>query len=400
MRIHHVGVAVASIDEVLDDYVALGFTVGARVLDEGRRVDIAFVRNGDYVIELVAPAAPDSPVDGLLKKVGPSPYHLCYVVDDIASAVALRTSGYVRVTAPSPAPAIGYASVAFLHHRRVGLIELVELTTRLRATWSELPRGTHDPRRDPHRRRSGRDVTQDHRSGADGRAVADGDAAEDHASLADEDAVPDADGAHRCDVRPVALGRVVGARDEGALADEGPRADLDPVEGVDVDEVSEDRAVADHDRAAVALAREPHLAADLDVGPHEDAVGATQDAGVHQHRALAEGREGAPVEGLRHRVGDVPAHGRPRLGDPLGQVHASLLQSSDGGESTHGGQPPGWSHAPASTATRWSKVCSARVRRRPACRMRSAQSTSCAARRHSSTSSSSVSQVSSSVPGS
>ncbi len=129
MRIHHVGVAVGSIDEVLDDYVALGYTVGARVLDEGRRVDIAFVRNGDYVIELVAPAAADSPVDGLLKKVGPSPYHLCYVVDDIAAAVReLRASGYVRVTAPSPAPAIGYAAVAFLHHRRVGLVELVELT--------------------------------------------------------------------------------------------------------------------------------------------------------------------------------------------------------------------------------------------------------------------------------
>ena len=129
MKIHHVGVAVAAIDEVLDDYVALGYAVGTRVVDDARRVDIAFVRNGDYVIELVAPAAADSPVDGLLKKVGPSPYHLCYVVDDMTAAVKhLRRSGYVRVTAPSPAPAIGYASVAFLHHRRVGLIELVELT--------------------------------------------------------------------------------------------------------------------------------------------------------------------------------------------------------------------------------------------------------------------------------
>lgn len=128
MRIHHVGVAVRSIDEVLDDYVALGYSVGTRALDEARRVDIAFVRNGDYVIELVAPAAPESPVDGLLTKLGPSPYHLCYVVDDMSVALReLRASGYVRVTAPSPAPAIGYASVAFLHHRRVGLIELVEL---------------------------------------------------------------------------------------------------------------------------------------------------------------------------------------------------------------------------------------------------------------------------------
>jgi methylmalonyl-CoA/ethylmalonyl-CoA epimerase len=128
MRVHHVGVAVASIDEVLDDYVALGYTLGSRVLDEGRKVDIAFVRNGDYVVELVAPASSGSPVDGLLKKVGPSPYHLCYVVEDIAAAVReLRSAGYVKVTAPSPAPAIGYAAVAFLHHRRVGLVELVEL---------------------------------------------------------------------------------------------------------------------------------------------------------------------------------------------------------------------------------------------------------------------------------
>ena len=128
MKIHHVGVAVHSIDEVLPDYIALGYAVSHRVVDEARRVDIAFVRNGDYVIELVAPAASESPVDGLLEKVGPSPYHLCYIVDDITSAMReLRGAGYVRVTAPSPAPAIGYAAVAFLHHRRVGLVELVEL---------------------------------------------------------------------------------------------------------------------------------------------------------------------------------------------------------------------------------------------------------------------------------
>lgn len=121
--------AVLSIDEVLDDYVTLGYVLGSRTVDDSRRVEIAFVRNGDYVLELVAPAAPESPVDGLLKKVGPSPYHVCYVVEDIASATReLRAAGYVRVTAASPAPAIGYAAVAFLHHKRVGLIELVELT--------------------------------------------------------------------------------------------------------------------------------------------------------------------------------------------------------------------------------------------------------------------------------
>ena len=62
-----------------------------------------------------------------LEKVGVSPYHCCYEVDNIEDAVSeLRIQKYILVSKPVEAVAFCGSRVCFLFNKNVGLIELVE----------------------------------------------------------------------------------------------------------------------------------------------------------------------------------------------------------------------------------------------------------------------------------
>lgn len=128
MRLHHVGYAVRDLDAAEAAFAKLGHQISARTDDTVRQVRISWAVLDGIRVELVAPLSPGSPVDGVLDKLGPTPYHLCYQVPEIAEALsALRADGYLPLSAPAPAPAIGGALVVFLYSRVLGLIELVEI---------------------------------------------------------------------------------------------------------------------------------------------------------------------------------------------------------------------------------------------------------------------------------
>lgn len=56
-----------------------------------------------------------------------TPYHICYLVDNIDSTVnELRKKKYILVSNPEKAIAIQNSRVCFLFNKNVGLIELVE----------------------------------------------------------------------------------------------------------------------------------------------------------------------------------------------------------------------------------------------------------------------------------
>ncbi|MDQ8021453.1 MAG: VOC family protein [Moraxellaceae bacterium] len=128
MKVHHVGYAVADIDIALSDFLDLGFSpVGERCLDEHRHIHIQFMRNDDYVIELVAPANERSPVGNLLKKVGNTPYHFCYETPDLVASIdRLKGRGFIVLAEPAEAPAIEIRRVAFLFKTGTGIVELLE----------------------------------------------------------------------------------------------------------------------------------------------------------------------------------------------------------------------------------------------------------------------------------
>jgi len=128
MKIHHLGYLVQNIDESLIEFERLGFEkISDKVIDAERMVLIQFIKSDNYVIELIEPESSDSPVAALLKKNGEMPYHICYLVDDIAQEVDnLLNSGYILIEKPGAAVAMENKKVAFLYKKGVGIIELVE----------------------------------------------------------------------------------------------------------------------------------------------------------------------------------------------------------------------------------------------------------------------------------
>ena len=130
MKLHHIGYATDDILSSAEAFKIFGFFPTSSIsCDEERGVDIQFLSNEQgFLIELVAPNTPSSPVSRRLKKERTShPYHLCFESQDIASDIRnFAGGGYVQVTPLSAACAIENRRVVFLLNREMGLVELVE----------------------------------------------------------------------------------------------------------------------------------------------------------------------------------------------------------------------------------------------------------------------------------
>lgn len=128
MKFHHIGVAVKEIEKTAAVYVQGGYKKSVITFDPVQQVNICWLtKEGMPTVELVEPVDDLSPVCKTLEKNGVTPYHTCYLVEDIEKAIAeLRKMRYVVVVKPVVAPAIMNSKVCFLYNKHVGLIELVE----------------------------------------------------------------------------------------------------------------------------------------------------------------------------------------------------------------------------------------------------------------------------------
>lgn len=128
MKFHHIGVAVREINATAAMYVAGGYNQSETIFDPNQNVNICWLtKEGMPLVELLEPVDDNSPVSGILERNGVTPYHICYVVDDIDKAVNdLRKMKYIVVCKPVSAVAIRGCKVSFLFNKNVGLIELVE----------------------------------------------------------------------------------------------------------------------------------------------------------------------------------------------------------------------------------------------------------------------------------
>jgi len=129
MKIHHIGYLVKSIKKALPEFLAIGYRQETDViLDETRNVEIVFLLKDMQRIELVSPKGKDSAIGNLHKKIGNSPYHICYEVDNLENTIdKLEADGYILSVEPQSAPAIDNKRVAFLFNTAIGLIEIVEV---------------------------------------------------------------------------------------------------------------------------------------------------------------------------------------------------------------------------------------------------------------------------------
>ncbi|MBE5835598.1 MAG: hypothetical protein E7309_13265 [Butyrivibrio sp.] len=128
MNIHHVGYLTKDLNKAQDEFLALGFVVEQeKAYDEHRKINISFIINGNYRVELIEPVDDSSPMYPLLKRYKNTPYHICYEVDDLEASIAeLSTKGYTVMQEPLEAPCIENKRVSFLINSNLGIIELVE----------------------------------------------------------------------------------------------------------------------------------------------------------------------------------------------------------------------------------------------------------------------------------
>lgn len=127
-KFDHIGVAVPELESTAEVYKAAGYTQTEPVYDPIQNVHICFLyKEGMPTVELLAPHDSTSPVLQTLDKMGVTPYHTCYEVEDIDAAIAeLRKMRYIVVKKPEPAIAFNNRRVSFLYNKVVGLIEIVE----------------------------------------------------------------------------------------------------------------------------------------------------------------------------------------------------------------------------------------------------------------------------------
>lgn len=118
--IHHVGVAVADLDEAVRTYERLfGGRLEHRARVEAQGVEAASIRIGESRVELLAALGDDTPVGKFIAKRGPGMHHLAYEVDDVASALADLAEQGAELIDLAPREGLFGLEVAFVHPESV-----------------------------------------------------------------------------------------------------------------------------------------------------------------------------------------------------------------------------------------------------------------------------------------
>ncbi len=127
--LHHVAIAVPSIREARKVWVeTLGLVETAVEHVADQKVNVLVAYAGQQRIELVEPAAPDSPIKGFLEKRGGGLHHVALRVENVARALEKLRAAGMRLIDGTPRPGAHGTRIAFVHPSATGgvLVELVE----------------------------------------------------------------------------------------------------------------------------------------------------------------------------------------------------------------------------------------------------------------------------------
>jgi methylmalonyl-CoA epimerase len=114
--IHHIGVAVADLDEAMSTYERLlGATVEARETIESQGAEAVALHVGEGRVELLAPLHADTPIGRFLDRRGPGMHHVAYEVDDLRAELDRLNSEGVELVDREPRPGLYGLQVAFIH---------------------------------------------------------------------------------------------------------------------------------------------------------------------------------------------------------------------------------------------------------------------------------------------
>lgn len=127
--LHHIGVAVQSLEEALPKWTN-GFGLTLQSVDEvpTEKVKVAVLMAGTTRIELLEPTSEDSPIAKFLAKRGPGVHHLAFQVGDCLKKIEAMAASGAPMLNTKPNPGAHDCQVAFVHPKHLGgvLAELVE----------------------------------------------------------------------------------------------------------------------------------------------------------------------------------------------------------------------------------------------------------------------------------
>jgi methylmalonyl-CoA/ethylmalonyl-CoA epimerase len=127
--LHHIGVAVRSLDEALPRWTDdLGLQLAGIEEVASERVRVAVLMAGRTRIELLEPTSPDSPIARFLERRGPGVHHLAFKVGSAGATIRVLAGRGAPLLDDAPRDGAHGTKVAFLHPRHLGgvLAEFVE----------------------------------------------------------------------------------------------------------------------------------------------------------------------------------------------------------------------------------------------------------------------------------
>ena len=118
--IHHLGVAVADLDEAVDTYARLfGAELEHRATVEEQGVEAAAVLVGAGRVELLAALGDDTAVGRFLANRGPGMHHVAYEVADLPGELQRLAASGVELIDERPRRGLFGLQVAFVHPEAV-----------------------------------------------------------------------------------------------------------------------------------------------------------------------------------------------------------------------------------------------------------------------------------------
>lgn len=114
LNVHHVGIAVPSIDDAMHFYGdKLGLSLIESIDLPDRQLKVAMVQASNLLIELLEPTDPDSTVSRFIERRGPGLHHLCFGTPDIREHLRDLKDKGVELIDEAPRPG-AQGEVAFL----------------------------------------------------------------------------------------------------------------------------------------------------------------------------------------------------------------------------------------------------------------------------------------------
>ena len=129
-KIHHVGIAVRSLDEALKFYRdTLGLHVHAEDTVEDQGVRAALLTIGEGEIELLEPLSPEANMAKFIERRGEGLHHICFQTPDVDGDLEILKLKEVTLVDQASRPGLA-GMICFLHPKASRGV-LVELATPL-----------------------------------------------------------------------------------------------------------------------------------------------------------------------------------------------------------------------------------------------------------------------------